>query len=132
MARTAAAWAHAQRGDPQAGLDECAQALLELEATGWRINWTYFLGLLADTFRLAGRQDAALVTIQEALTEVRATGERYYEAELHRQRGELLAAEGADWGEVEAALTRAREVATAQGAVPFLRRAEHALVRLRR
>jgi len=31
-----------------------------------------------------------LAALEEALTMIEKTGERYYEAELHRQRGELL------------------------------------------
>ncbi len=76
-----------------------------------------------------GRLDDALATIQEGLDEVAATGQRFYEAELHRMRGELLLALG-HHGDGGSSLRRAVAVALDQGAVPFRLRAEAALARL--
>jgi predicted ATPase len=50
---------------------------------------TYFLGLLAECWLLAGRLDNAVSTLEEAQRCAIATGERAWEAELHRLRGEL-------------------------------------------
>ena len=49
------------------------------------------LGLLADAQLKAGRHAEAMKTVEEALALADATGERFYDAELHRLRGELLA-----------------------------------------
>jgi predicted ATPase len=39
---------------------------------------------------LLGQPEGGLAALEEGLTLMEKTGERYYEAELHRQRGELL------------------------------------------
>jgi DNA-binding response OmpR family regulator len=54
------------------------------------------------------------------------TGERVYEAELRRLRGELLLAARRDPGAAEACFASAREVARRQGARAFERRARSA------
>jgi len=48
------------------------------------------LTLLAEASGLLGQSEGGLAALEEALTLMEQTGERYYEAELHRQRGELL------------------------------------------
>jgi hypothetical protein len=48
------------------------------------------LTLLAEASGLLGQPEGGLGALEEALILVEQTGERYYEAELHRQRGELL------------------------------------------
>jgi len=54
--------------------------------------------------------------------------DRLYESEVHRRRGELLAALGPDLqDEAVDCLRRAISIARTQGAVPFQRRAEAAL-----
>src|SRR5437868_15384260 len=50
----------------------------------------HFLTMLAEVSGLLGQPDSGLAVLEEALTLMEKTGERYYEAELHRQRGELL------------------------------------------
>src|SRR5262249_3859732 len=48
------------------------------------------LGLLAEALSRARRADEGLGVVAEALAEVTRTGERFYEAELYRLKGELL------------------------------------------
>ena len=50
----------------------------------------HFLSMLAEASGLLGQPEGGLAALEEALTLMEQTGERYYEAELHRQRGELL------------------------------------------
>jgi predicted ATPase len=69
--------------------------------------------------------------VSEALTEVEQTGIRYYEAELHRLRGELLLTLGvADEREAEACFRRAIDIASQQQAKSFELRATMSLSRL--
>lgn len=48
-----------------------------------------FLALLAEAHEKAGQTEEDLTALTEALAQVDATGERYYEAELYRLKGEL-------------------------------------------
>ena len=59
-------------------------------STGAEAQRPYLLILLAEAAGLLGQPEGGLATLEEALTLLEQTGERYYEAELHRQRGELL------------------------------------------
>ena len=49
----------------------------------------YHLGLLAEALGKAGRAQEGLTVLGEALATARRTGERWYDAELHRLQGEL-------------------------------------------
>jgi predicted ATPase len=51
---------------------------------------TFHLALLAESLKAGGQIDEGLAVAAEALAVVEATGERFYEAELRRLRGELL------------------------------------------
>ena len=51
----------------------------------------YYLWLLADVQRAAGRNDAALAALTEALAVANANGEHWWTAEIHRLTGELTA-----------------------------------------
>jgi len=84
--------------------------------TGARLRLPYYLALLADSHLRAGEADAGLAVVEEALSLGREMTERWWDAELHRLRAELLLASGAEAAEVEAALVRALEIARAQQA----------------
>ena len=49
----------------------------------------FFLILLAEAYGKAGQTEEGLATLAEALTVVDKSGERFYEAELYRLKGEL-------------------------------------------
>ncbi len=57
---------------------------------GARITQTLNLAQLAEACALAGRLDEARQALDQALAAAEATGERYWEPELHRLRGELV------------------------------------------
>ena len=57
---------------------------------------SYLLALKAEALHRADRASEALQAITEAEAFVESTGGRYISAELHRLRGILLAAVGAD------------------------------------
>ena len=88
---------------------------------------TYFLGLLAATLAKAGETGAALDVIAEALGAVERSGERFYAAELHRQKGDLLLAAGHDLAGIAPCFETAVEIARHQGAWALERRALQAL-----
>jgi len=121
-------WAIAEQGRHQEGVAEMTAALAAHHATGARINTAFFLGLLADGERRCGHDGRALAVVEEALLVARTGGERLYESDLCRRRGELLAAHRPDRvDEARASLDEAISIAEIQGAVAFKRRAEAAL-----
>jgi predicted ATPase len=72
------------------GLSKLHQALSLYEATGVRFTLTELHGSLAEAYGMAGDPEKGLEFIARALAEVERGGERYYEAELYRLKGELL------------------------------------------
>jgi predicted ATPase len=82
---------------------------------GTKLFRPYSLGLLCEALCAAGDHDGALAAVTEGLTTIDATGERWWEAELHRLRGLLLMARR-DIPEAEATLQRAIRVAGEQQA----------------
>jgi len=64
------------------------------------------------------------------LAQARAHNERWWDAEVHRLRGEFLLMQGADASDVEAALLRAVSIARAQRARSLELRATMSLARL--
>lgn len=105
-------------------------AIEEFRATGARLRLPYYLGLQARVCRKAECSKEGLAYIDEALAESRATNECWWDAELHRMRGELLVASGADVEEAVAALARAREIAQSQQARALELRVAMSLARL--
>lgn len=105
-------------------------AIAEFRETGARLRLPYYLALLAQIYGKAERVLDGLATIDEALAEARAHNERWWDAELHRLRGELLRARGAEDGDVEMALHRAISIARTQQARSLELRATTSLARL--
>nr|NIO71038.1 tetratricopeptide repeat protein [Anaerolineae bacterium] len=83
----------------------------------------------AEAYGKAGQAEEGLSVLAEALALVEKTGERYYEAELRRLKGELLLMQG-DEAEAEASFDKAIEVARRQQAKSWELRATVSLCRL--
>ena len=69
-------------------------ALLHQGLTAWRATGTelarpHYLALLAEAYGIVGQPEEGLTAVTEALALVHKTGERRYEAELYRLKGEL-------------------------------------------
>jgi predicted ATPase len=87
--------------------------------------------LLAQTEAQTGSSDDALATLRAELAAIDRTGERWFEAEMHRCHGEpLLHRKSPDTEAAEAALKMAIEVARVQQARAFEIRAALALAKL--
>jgi tetratricopeptide (TPR) repeat protein len=118
-------------GTPEAtGPARLRSAIESLKETGARLRLPYYLALLADAHLRAGEAEVGLGVVEEALSRGRETNERWWDAELHRLRAELLLAGGAEAAEAEAALRRALEIARGQQAKSLELRAARALARL--
>lgn len=90
------------------------QSIEALKASGARLRLPYYLWLLASAYGKAGRSADGLGVLDEALAVSQATSERWWDAELHRMRAEMLRALGGGDHAVEAALLQATEIAHAQ------------------
>ena len=99
-------------------------------AIGSELDRPYCLALLAEALAKAGQVEGGLTALAEALEAAQSTGERYYEAELHRLQGELLLDQGAGRAEAKACFARALEMARRQGARSLELRAALSLARL--
>ncbi|MBC8076967.1 MAG: 6-hydroxy-D-nicotine oxidase, partial [Chloroflexales bacterium] len=106
------------------------EAIAAFTATGARVRLPYYFGLLAQVCRRAERAAEGLAAIDAGMAESRANNERWWDAELHRLRGELLLAGRADAHEVEAAYRRSIEIAHTQHARGLGLRAATSLARL--
>src|SRR5205085_2779264 len=76
------------------------------------------------------RAEEGLASINEALAEARVHNERWWEAEIHRLRGEFLLMHGVDASDGEAAILRAIAIARSQQARSLELRATMSLARL--
>jgi predicted ATPase len=96
-----------------------------LEATGTVLGSSMMLATLATAHGKAGQAEEGLALVAEVLEVVRKTGEREYEAEVHRIKGELLLARSpSDRAGAEASFRQALEIARRQSAkFPELRAA---------
>lgn len=122
-------WAASLRGDVAGGLPELREGLEEYTLTGSRLGMSAMLLMLAEAQRADGQLQAALEAIDAAIESGAERNERYYEAELHRLKGELQVESGQE-AAGELSLRRALEVARAQDARLLELRSANALARL--
>ena len=83
-------WVLAEQGQVAEGIAQLRQGLTAYQAMGSAIVRSYLLALLAEAYRKGGQIPEGLAVVAEALATVEHTGERFYEAELYRLKGELL------------------------------------------
>jgi predicted ATPase len=121
-------WALAQASDLEAGRREIQRGM-EYRATGAEYLMPYFLALLAQVEQTAKRPQTALPMLEEARIRVERTGERWYEAEIHRLEGEVLVALDR-LADARACFARALETAAGQQARFWELRAALSLWRL--
>jgi len=125
-------WSLAQQG--QGGAEVVAQIRQALDgwlASGATLVAPYFRLLLAETYAATEQYEEALTILAEALSTAQASGECWFEAEMHRQRGEFLLVQGKEEAEVEACFKQALEVAARQNAKSMELRTAMSLGRLR-
>jgi predicted ATPase/DNA-binding winged helix-turn-helix (wHTH) protein len=90
MATIMQGWVLLQQGRQEEAIEQMRQGLAALQATGTELVRPHFLGLLAEALAKARQPEEGLRTLEEALAVAQRGGERYYEAELYRLKGELL------------------------------------------
>jgi predicted ATPase len=105
-----------------------------MQATGAALNRSYGLVWLAEAYGKMGQTEEGLSVLAEALDVVNKTGERFYEAELYRLKGELTLAQSGVQGlassvqkEAEECFLKAIEIARQQQAKSWELRATTSL-----
>jgi predicted ATPase/class 3 adenylate cyclase len=124
-------WALIQSGEAGTGLAQLRQGLPAWRDTGAGLYEPYFLGLQAEAHGRSGAVEEGLDLVAKALDRVEETGERWFEAELHRLMGELmLLLPRSDPTAAEARFAHAAATARQQGAKLWELRATTRLARL--
>ena len=83
-------WALADQGQGKEGIAQVHGGLAAFRATGGEVRLPYYLTLLAEACGKAGQAAAGLTSVAEALVQAEAKREGWWEADLHRLKGELL------------------------------------------
>jgi tetratricopeptide (TPR) repeat protein len=117
-------------GRADEGIAEQANAILK--AVGAEIGFSNLLFNLADGYREAGRYDAAIRTLDDALAAADKQEEHQFDAAIHRLRGELLILRRnpSNASDAERCFELAIEIARKQSAKSLELRATISLARL--
>jgi class 3 adenylate cyclase/tetratricopeptide (TPR) repeat protein len=123
--------ARAALGDLDQGIGEMIEGLSAFRSTNAQLAGSWLCGELAWACARAGRRDQAERFWEEAFDSVERFGQRLYEAEVLRLRGEAMLCGAADAkAEAERFVRRAIDVARRQGVKLFELRATTSLARL--
>lgn len=123
-------WVLAQQGEIETGIEQMRRGLTACRTAGAELSVPHFLALLAEAYGAGAKPAEGLSALAEAMAVADRTGNHYYDAELHRLKGELLLLQGpAHAADAEASFRRAMEVAAGQNARSFGLRASISLAR---
>jgi predicted ATPase len=124
-------WALAASGHGEEGGAQIKRGLAVIRGRRVARDGPYHLALLAEVLAQAGQSAEGLEALDEALTTVAQSTARWWEAELHRLKGEfLLAYPAAQHAEVETCFCQALDIARRQQAKSMELRAAMSLARL--
>ncbi len=129
-ARIYEGWALIEQHQAEAGLPRLRQGITELHTYSQTKNPGYFAALQARGYAALGQYLTGLEVIDAALAGVDASGEHWYDAELHRLKGELLLMQGASVDVVQDYFEQAIVIARRQQAKMWELRATVSLGRL--
>jgi predicted ATPase len=99
------------------------------EAADWQIGRQYQMTLVSEALQRAGDREGAVTALAMAERLISTSGERWWEAEIHRQKGTLLLSAGSV-PEGQASFEAALRIARAQNAKSLELRAAISLARL--
>jgi predicted ATPase len=119
-----------ERGDLDTGLSEMRAGHALWLATGSMVSQPLYLALQAEGLALAGQTDSAVTCVDQGLAIAARYGERQYEAELRRLRGELALQRGEPAAEAEAWIKSGHALALRQHRLGFALRSAMSLARL--
>jgi predicted ATPase len=131
LGRILQGWADAQRGEATTGITRIRDGLAAAEAAGTGVSTPLFLALLAEALALAGKIEEGLAALDDALAKAAVSGERGWDAEIHRLRGELAGRlPYPDPAKAEESFRTALAIAHEQGTRGYELRAATSLARL--
>ena len=126
-------WADALDGNPEGGIARMRAHMAQLKAAGSEYITDRELTFVSTALARAGRFEEALATLEEAFLFIERTGQRYYHAELHRLKGELLLGHHrTNEAVAEQSFRTALAISREQGAKSWELRASNSLARLLR
>jgi predicted ATPase len=121
----------AQQGQLTEGIAQMQQGWVAYRATGANVRQPMYLAPLAEAYGQAGQVDEGLQVLAEALVYVEQAGERWWEAELHRLKGELLLIRSSDnYATAESCFFQALDLARQQQAKSWELRTATSLAQL--
>jgi class 3 adenylate cyclase/predicted ATPase len=91
-------WALAMQGQVAEGILLIHQGIDEWRATGAGLMLSHWFALLAEAYREDEQLDEGWKALTNALATVEETGERFWESELYRLKGELTLQKGKEHG----------------------------------
>jgi predicted ATPase/class 3 adenylate cyclase len=122
-------WSLCQQGRVTDGVARMRTGHDDALATGYKAARTMYCSLFAEAYGRIGQLSEGWQMLSEALDAAEQSGQRYYEAETYRFRGELHLRE-ADVQHAEASFERAIDIARHQQAKSWELRAATSLARL--
>ncbi|HVN27008.1 MAG TPA: hypothetical protein VMT64_00905 [Candidatus Binataceae bacterium] len=126
-------WCDSLEQDVAEAITRMQRALADFRATGSLTVTSFLLSLIAQAQCSSGRFKEALAAIDEALAAIEQTGERAFEAEVHRAGGEVyLATDSLKVERAEHSFRTAIDIARRQNAKSWELRATMSLARLMR
>jgi len=125
----ATGWLRTQRGEIEAGIERLQTGVLAVKSAGALLGLSLLLATLAEGELAREAPREGMVAIDEAMAFIEKSGERFWEAEIHRLRGELLRLDPR-LGSAESSFQKALEVARDRGARSLELRAAMSLARL--
>jgi predicted ATPase len=123
-------WALSTTGGPESGISLMRKGIAGVDAKNLTFLVPLFTSLLAQVRGRAGDFQAALALCIDARERSQRSEQFIWEAELHRNEGEVRRAAGHSLTDVEECFGRALDVSRAQGARMFELRAATSLARL--
>ena len=90
----------AVQGQGEEGIAQLRQGLAIWQAMGAEMARPHWLALLAEVYGRTEQAEKGLPLLDEALAAVNSTGEREYEAELYRLKGQLTLQSQISFGQV--------------------------------
>ncbi len=125
------AWADLWGGGDEAAVEKMLSGLNEHLHTGAIVSHTYHIALLAEALAELGDHERGLTLLTDGLELIRKHGDRRWEADLYRVRGDLLAAKpDPDSSGAKEAYMQSLKIARTQAAKSFELRTTIRLSRL--
>jgi len=117
--------------DFHAGIARMRRSLAEFRADGAGVRVSQYLAMIAAALGKSGQPGEGLREIEESIAVIEKSGERFYEAEVHRLKGDLLSVQhDSKEAQAERCFHTAIEISRKQHAKSWELRATTSLARL--